>query len=112
MAERYSTVLPHPRIREPREDVPPLPAIQRAAAQARNDEINARKDAYIKEWLAFTTEKATKMSEEFGESVRHCEDLFYCAGMRLIHSRPNGNAWNAFLAFKSLELKEGVVSFA
>jgi hypothetical protein len=107
MSQRFNTVLSNPRIRDPRDPQPSLPAPQRAEKQALADDINGRKNAYILQWMTFTTEIATKMSEEFGDSVRHCQDLLHCAGMRLVHSRPNGNAWNAFLALKTLELKEG-----
>jgi hypothetical protein len=108
MSQQYSTLLPNPRIHEPRDPLPSASATQRAETQARTDEINAQKNAYILQWMTFTTKIVTKMSEEFGESVRHCQDLLHRAGMRLVHSRPNGNAFHAFLAMKILGLREGI----
>jgi hypothetical protein len=112
MSRRFDTSLPNPRIREPGNPRPSYPADQRAEHEAQAEDINKRKDAYIRQWTTFTLDLATKMSEEFGDSVRHCQDLFHCAGLRLIHSRPNSNAWNAFLALKTLELKEGMFFFS
>jgi hypothetical protein len=105
MSQQYSTFLPNPRICEPRDPQPSLPASQQGEKQALADDINAWKNAYILQWTTFMTEIVTKISKEFGDSVRHCQDLLHCAGMRLVHARPNGNMWNAFLALKTLELK-------
>jgi hypothetical protein len=107
MSNPYSTIpAAHaPRLRDNRQPRPPIPAAQRAALQARADEVNARKKAHIDAWWADTHARAQCMAEEFDITVRRALDLLQCAGMRMVHARPNGNSWNAFLALKSLELK-------
>jgi hypothetical protein len=93
-----------PRLRDPRPTCAPVPADQRLCRQLKADDLNERKSAHIKAWLADMNARAQRMAEEF--DITHCRalDLLHSAGMRMVHAC-NGNAWNAFLALKNLELK-------
>jgi hypothetical protein len=93
-----------PRLRDPRPTCAPVPADQRLQRELRADDLNERKSAHIKAWLPDTNARAQRMAEEFNITHRRALDLLHCAGMRMVHAR-NGNAWNAFLALKNLELK-------
>ena len=108
MASSYASVVPAnlaPRIHEDRPTRGTIPADQRVVQQAKADELNARKKTHVDAWWAETLARAQRMAEEFDITPRRALDLLQCAGMRMVHARPNGNAWNAFLALKSLELK-------
>jgi hypothetical protein len=93
-----------PRLHDPRPTRTPVPADQRLRRQVKADDLNEWKSAHIKAWLADTNACAQRMAEEFDITHRRALDLLHCAGMRMVHAR-NGNAWNAFLALKNLELK-------
>jgi hypothetical protein len=108
MVASYASTVPanlDPRIRRHHNPRPPIPASQQAVLQAKADEVNARKKAYVDEWWADTQARAQRMADEFDMTPRRALDLFQCAGMRMIHTRSNGNSWNAYLALKSMELK-------
>jgi hypothetical protein len=113
MSQRYATV-PSTldlRVRPPRPPPPSLPAAQRAEQKQNHEERNNLAREFVNSFIQDTNQLSLRMSQELGYSQRHCLDLLFCAGIRNMHARPNGNPYNAFIALKSRELQASKLSY-
>ncbi|KIY46882.1 hypothetical protein FISHEDRAFT_31456, partial [Fistulina hepatica ATCC 64428] len=63
-------------------------------------------DKAVTTWISRVHAEAEQLGDEFHLQARWFLDQLYYNGQDLIHSRPSGNAYNAFYHNKAKELRE------
>jgi hypothetical protein len=101
----YTTDLPTGRVREPRPPPPSIPAARRAeqrkASEKKQSDLNSR----IEAWLEYSENTAANIASDFGYTIQHVRTLLHNSGVRLLHARPAGNTYNAFMSHMARQSK-------
>ncbi|KIY53201.1 hypothetical protein FISHEDRAFT_69060 [Fistulina hepatica ATCC 64428] len=96
----------HPAQDESNQTRPPAPRTQQKAKNEAAADRRKALDAAVTDWIGRIHAEAERLGEEFHLQSRWFLDKLYYGGQDLIHSRPAGNAYNAFYHNKAKELRE------
>ncbi|KAJ6617353.1 hypothetical protein B0H10DRAFT_1797641 [Mycena sp. CBHHK59/15] len=94
---------------QPRPKVAPLTTDQRQAKIEERATRQARIDAKVQEWRAYTLNLANEYAAEFDLSTRYFLDIFFQGGAHMIHHQEKINPFNAFVSEKAAENRENGV---
>ena len=102
---QFNTDLPAGRVREPRPPPPSISTTQRAEQRKASEQKHADLDSRIEAWLEYSESTAANIASDFGYTIQHARTLLHNSGVRLLHPRPAGNTYNAFMSHMARQSK-------